>query len=142
MNIREEFARAQLRGEIKAQIGKLLLQLPTADRSPVLFDLLAETTGARIPEAAKVDGPAVSEPPSARQIVKLRGGKYPEKTPALMKALAEKPGRPFNELARILYGDDDQKAQAKVRSLINSLYHQGRLNRIAVGKWEVVEATK
>jgi predicted transcriptional regulator of viral defense system len=55
--------------------------------------------------------------------------------------LRKQPGLPIREIAKAIYGRDDDKAYNAARTLVDSLHSQKRLRRIGRGQYEVADKT-
>lgn len=98
----------------------------------VLADLLVALDGELVPDANGAQTkPPVDLPPSSHSGPSNGVGR----TQSVVNALQKRPGMPIAELAREVYGKNDDVAQSNVRSLLASLKKQERIHSVGPGRW-------
>ena len=70
---------------------------------------------------------------------RLDGGRGKGHQFRILVALKEKPGRPYDELTQLIYGDDYSENRSKLRALIYNLKKKGLIEEMEEGGYRVVE---
>jgi hypothetical protein len=140
----EIMRRAQQRERVvraTESVRGILEELAPAEQADVLVELLAMLEkpspqqagesqlkldeGSRETASAKPTAPA--EP---------AGGRPPTRREHLLRLLREKPGRPIEEMAQLIYGDAGKSAKSNVRSMLSLLRKDQLVKPLeGRGKW-------